>query len=153
MKLFVEMFETVIVAGGQFVRSEDFIPAPASPAPPTSGLPSGLPTIPIQVTQVGLDTTKLIIGIVIVLVMALILYFVRGGIKSALVSSKASLDAANFAASSWFVYLLSLIALIVFGLLGGFFGLLVYSISTGSLALVGLIGCLILSANARSTRK
>lgn len=133
------------------VQSEDFIPAPTSPAPQPQA-PS-LSALPIEITNVGLDTTKLILGIAIVLVLAAVLFFVRSGIKNALVSNKASLDAANFAGWSWFLYLLLVLSLVVFGLLGGFFSLLPFAITTGSIAVSGLIACAVIHGNARSTRK
>ena len=102
--------------------SKDFIPAPASqptPATTAESQPASGPTLNIDTAGAGLGTTQLVIAVAIVLALAAALYFVRGGVKSALVSSRATLDAANLAASAWYVFLLLLSGLVVFGLLGG----------------------------------
>ena len=136
--------------------SKDFIPAPASqptPATTAESQPASGPTLNIDTAGAGLGTTQLVIAVAIVLALAAALYFVRGGVKSALVSSRATLDAANLAASAWYVFLLLLSGLVVFGLLGGLFNLTAYTAATAGLAVVGLAACGVVTGNARKTRK
>jgi hypothetical protein len=136
-----------------------FIPAPggAQPAAQPQGivnapqpLPADGPGSPVGPTE---NTTGLIVAGVILLVLAIALFFVRSGIKNALTSARVSLDAANFAATLWYAVLLLSSALLVLGLLGGFFQYLAYTGVAVGVTLVGLIACGLVTANARKSRR
>jgi hypothetical protein len=136
-----------------------FIPAPGGSQPPSQ--PQGIVSAPPPPAQNGPsspfgpmeDTTGLIIAAAILLVLAIALFFIRSGIKNALTSARVSLDAANFAATLWYAVLLLSSALLVLGLLGGFFQYLAYTGVAVGVTLAGLIACILVTANARNSRR
>lgn len=159
----------------QSAQDQDYIPEPApaqqQQSPPQQQLPD-LPPLPptaVPVTQStmqalppvaaptspppGMTTTQIVIAVAIMVALAGAFLFLRSGVKNALISGKSTLDAANFAATLWYVFLLLLSGMIVIGVFGGFFSIAAYAIVSGGLALVGLVICLIITANARRTRK
>lgn len=143
------------------MANDDFIPAPASPAAPAasdaSQTATTAPAPPAVEPEPTTPTTGsgllLIIALVIVLVLTGVLLFVRSGIKNALISSKVPLDAANFAATLWYGFLLLLSALLSFGLVGGLFATGNYIAVTVGVAVVGLIVCIIATGGAQRRRK
>jgi len=139
-------------------NTSDFIPAPAASdntvvASNGTGSSTASPNVNVSVGAPGLGTTQLILAAVILLVAAGVFYFVRNGIRNALTSARATVEAANFAASLWYVFLLLLTAILVFGLLGGFFKTTAFLIGAAVFVLLFLAVCAVVTSNARKTRK
>lgn len=135
-------------------QQPDLPPLPPPAAPVAQSTMQPLPPVPAPASPPpGLTTTQIVIAVAIMVALAGAFLFLRSGIKNALISGKSTLDAANFAATLWYVFLLLLSGMIVVGVFGGFFSIAAYAIVVGGLALVGLIICLIITTNARRTRK
>lgn len=130
-------------------------PAPAAPAPGViqPGTPissSGLPG------ETGLSSTETVIGVAILFLLALAIFFVRGGVRSHLIAQRASPSAAGSAGWALFAFLLSLSVLIVFGLLGNLWTALAFVLPLLLLVAVTLILFVLLyraAARGRAPRR
>ena len=112
-------------------------PQPASPSQaspsqaPVASTPGTIqPGTPISASglpgETGLSSTGTVIGVAILLVLAVAIFFVRGAVRSHLIASRASPSAAGSAGWALFAFLMSLSVLIVFGLLGNLWAALAF---------------------------
>ena len=112
-------------------------PQPASPSQaspsqaPVASTPGTIqPGTPISASglpgETGLSSTGMVIGVAILLVLAVAIFFVRGAVRSHLIASRASPSAAGSAGWALFAFLMSLSVLIVFGLLGNLWAALAF---------------------------
>ena len=135
---------------------------PAAPAPATA-LPSGTTTqagTPISAAglpgEAGLSSTGTVIGIAILLVLAVAIFFVRGAVRSHLIAARASPSAAGSAGWALFGFLAALSVLIVFGLIGSLWQVLAFTVPLLLLVLVMLILFVVLyraAARGRTARR
>lgn len=138
--------------------SDDFVPAPgggnvgspfASPTATAAGTVDdrgGL--VPIKV-DAGIGQTALILSLVVFLVLAVVLLFVRGAIRRSLIASRAPLEAAGSASWCWYVSLLLLGGLLIGGVVGHLFALVSYVVLTVAVAAVGIGLSSMLTSRAR----
>ncbi len=136
--------------------------APAAPAPATAP-PSGATTqagTPISAAglpgEAGLSSTGTVIGIAILLVLAVAIFFVRGAVRSHLIAARASPSAAGSAGWALFGFLVSLSVLIVFGLIGNLWQVIAFTVPLLLLVVVMLILFVMLyraAARGRTARR
>ncbi len=89
--------------------------------------------------EAGLSATSAVVGGAILLVLAVGLFFVRGAIRSHLISLRASPSAAGSAGWALFALLLALCVLVLFGLLGNLWGTLAFTLPLGLFILLMLV--------------
>ncbi|WP_419729153.1 hypothetical protein [Lichenicola sp.] len=143
----------------------DAAPAPAVVSPPAASGPAtatgtgtGTGTgTPITAAGLpgdaqGLTSTGAVIGVAILLVLAVAIFLVRGAVRTHLIAQRASPSAAGNAGWALFALLLSLSVLIVFGLLGGLWSVLAFTIPLGLLIVVTLALFLVLYRTASTGR-
>lgn len=141
-------------------RSSDFNirPPAATPNPAASSIPSAGRTaqaspLPPGDAYGGLSSNDTVIGVAIVLALALLFFFVRGGLRSHLIAMRASPSAAGNAGWSLFAFLLALSVTVVFGLLGNLWQVLAFLIPMSALILVTLaVFAVLYNAAARGRR-
>ncbi len=112
-------------------------PAPGQPHPATSG--STQQAMPLVDSSTdGLSSNNTIIGVAVVLALALLFFFLRGGLRSHLIAHRASPSAAGSAGWSLFAFLLVVSITVVFGILGNLWQVLAFLIPMGVLVVVTL---------------
>lgn len=123
----------------------DALPASATPAPsaPGTALQTGTGT-PINASSLPgedghLSSTDAVIGAAIMLALAVAIFFIRGAVRTHLIAHRASPSAAGNAGWALFALLLSVSVLIVFGLLGGLWSVLGFTIPLAVLIVVTAI--------------
>lgn len=122
------------------------MPAPVAPgqtSAPGTAVQAGTGT-PINAASLpgedgNLSSTDAVIGAAIMLAMAVAIFFVRGAVRTHLIAHRASPSAAGNAGWALFALLLSVSVLIVFGLLGGLWSVLGFTIPLAVLILVTAI--------------
>ncbi len=141
----------------------DFNIRPPADAPVQPAQPSHLPApgtiqpgAPISAAslpgEAGLSSTGTVIGIAILLLLAVAIFFVRGAVRSHLIASRASPSAAGSAGWALFAFLLSLSVLIVFGLLGNLWTAFAFVLPLLLLAVVTLVLFVLLYRSAARGR-
>ncbi len=127
------------------------LPAPVAPTPGTvqPGTPISAAGLP---GEVGLSPTGEVIGVAILLLLAVAIFFVRGAVRSHLIAHRASPSAAGSAGWALFAFLLSLSVLIVFGLLGDLWDVLAFVLPLLLLVVVTLILFVLLYRSAARGR-
>lgn len=138
-------------------------PAPLSTttAPTTGTLPStattGTAVRPhddsLASSFASLSGNSGIIGLIIMAVLAIVFFFIRGAIRSHLVSRRASSSSASSAAWALFCFLFFGSATVVFGALGQLWGVLPFIIPLGVLVSVSLILFIVLYSSAVKGRR
>jgi hypothetical protein len=129
---------------------KDFNLQPAQPsAPPTpSSPPAGYPPTSGQVVQApapsgssigDISTNGAIIGLVVLLVLAVVFFFIRGAIRSHLIHRRASPSSAGSAAWAFFAFLLATSMTVVFGAVGKLWSVMPFIIPMGTLSTVTLL--------------
>ncbi len=141
--------------------------APAQPSPsqltaPVAPTPGAVqpgftqPGTPISAAglpgEAGLSATGEVIGVAILLLLAVAIFFVRGAVRSHLIAHRASPSAAGSAGWALFAFLLSLSVLIVFGLLGDLWDALAFVLPLLLLVVVTLILFVLLYRSAARGR-
>ncbi len=125
-------------------------PTPGTIQPGTAISASSLPG------EAGLSSTGTVIGVAILLVLAVAIFFVRGAVRSHLIASRASPSAAGSAGWALFAFLLSLSVLIVFGLLGNLWAAYAFVLPLLLLVVVTLVLFVLLyraAARGRAPRR
>ena len=120
----------------------DAAPTHGAPAPATPGatMQAGMPISAAGLPgEAGLSGTGTVIGVAILLLLAVAIFFVRGAVRSHLIAGRASPSAAGSAGWALFALLLSLSVLIVFGLIGDLWPVLAFTVPLLLLILVMLI--------------
>ncbi len=132
----------------------DTPPQPPAPVAPTPGAIQ--PGTPISAAglpgDTGLSSTGEVIGVAILLLLAVAIFFVRGAVRSHLIAQRASPSAAGSAGWALFAFLLSLSVLIVFGLLGDLWGALAFVLPLLLLVVVTLVLFVLLYRSAARGR-
>ncbi|MCQ8279429.1 hypothetical protein NFI95_13365 [Acetobacteraceae bacterium KSS8] len=103
--------------------------------------------------EAALSTTSAVAGGAILLVLAVGLFFVRGAIRSHLISLRASPSAAGSAGWALFALLLGLCVLVLFGLLGNLWGTLAFTLPLGLFILLMLVLFVLLYRAAKRGRQ
>ena len=126
-------------------------PAPAAPTPGViqPGTPISAAGLP---GEAGLSSTGTVIGVAILLLLAVAIFFVRGAVRSHLIAQRASPSAAGSAGWALFAFLLSLAVLIVFGLLGDLWNALAFVLPLLLLVVVTLVLFVLLYRSAARGR-
>lgn len=131
-------------------------PVPAGAAPSTTtgtGTPISAAGLP---GEAGLSSTETVIGVAILLVLGVAIFFVRAAVRSHLIAGRASPSAAGSAGWALFAFLLSLSVLIVFGLIGSLWPVLAFTLPLALLILVTLVLFVVLyraAAQGRPARR
>ena len=127
------------------------LPAPVAPTPGTvqPGTPISAAGLP---GEAGLSPPGEVIGVAILLLLAVAIFFVRGAVRSHLIAHRASPSAAGSAGWALFAFLLSLSVLIVFGLLGDLWDVLAFVLPLLLLVAVTLILFVLRSRSAARGR-
>ena len=145
-------------------------PAPQLPATQSPAIQSQAPAAPTPGTiqpgtaisasslpgEAGLSSTGTVIGVAILLVLAVAIFFVRGAVRSHLIANRASPSAAGSAGWALFAFLLSLSVLIVFGLLGNLWAAFAFVLPLLLLVVVTLVLFVLLyraAARGRAPRR
>ena len=132
-------------------------PASAAPAPTAGTVQAGTPISASGLPgEAGLSSTGTVIGVAILLVLAVAIFFVRGAVRSHLIAGRASPSAAGSAGWALFALLLSLSVLIVFGLLGNLWDALAFVLPLLLLVVVTLVLFVLLyraAARGRAPRR
>jgi hypothetical protein len=130
-------------------------PVPATPpAAPPQAASTRLPASNLgELPGGGLSSNDTVIGIAIVLGLAILFFFVRGGLRQHLIARRASPSAAGGAGWSLFAFLLVVSVAIVFGLLGDLWRVLAFLIPMGVLILVTLVMFVVLYKSAAKGRR
>jgi hypothetical protein len=118
-----------------------------------SGAPISAADLP---GEAGLSSTGTVIGVAILLVLAVAIFFIRGAVRSHLIAGRASPSAAGSAGWALFAFLLSLSVLIVFGLIGNLWVELAFVVPLLVLVLVTLVLFVLLyraAAQGRAPRR
>ncbi|MGI4748752.1 MAG: hypothetical protein ACRYGI_16440 [Janthinobacterium lividum] len=131
-------------------------PAPATPLSSIPAQTSGTGT-PINASSLPgedghLSSTDAVIGAAIMLALAIAIFFVRGAVRTHLIAHRASPSAAGNAGWALFALLLSVSVLIVFGLLGGLWSVLGFTIPLAVMILVTAILFVLLYRTAAQGR-
>jgi hypothetical protein len=128
---------------GAAAPADDFIPAPGGETPSaadnsaTTAPVTDIDSAPITVEE-GVGQTELILALVGVLALAGLLLLLKNAVRKSLIASRATMDAANAAAWSWYVTLLAIGALVIAGIVGDLFADPLYLALTVGVLLVGL---------------
>ncbi len=127
------------------------LPAPVAPTPGViqPGTPISAAGLP---GEAGLSGTGTVIGVAILLLLAVAIFFVRGAVRSHLIANRASASAAGSAGWALFAFLLSLSVLIVFGLLGDLWGAFAFVLPLLLLVVVTLVLFVLLYRSAARGR-
>ncbi len=131
-------------------------PPPAPPAAPghSDVQPmNGTASVPPPQLDAGMSSNDIVIGIAIVAVLAVVFFFVRGGVRRHLISERASLSAASAAGWSMFAFLLSLAIMVVFGLVGNILRLATFVVPMALLVLATLILTIVTYRGATRRRR
>lgn len=96
--------------------------------------------------------TETVIGVAIVALLAVAIFFVRGAVRNHLIAHRASPSAAGSAGWALFALLLSLSVLIVFGLIGALWSLLAFTVPLALLIVVTLVLFVVLYRSAAQGR-
>ena len=136
--------------------ADDFVPAPGggnASAQPTPTATVGVADdhgalVPIKV-DAGIGQTAIILSLVVFLVLAAVLLFVRSAIRRSLIASRAPLEAAGAAAWAWYATLLAFGALLIGGIVGHLFALTSYVLLTLAIGIVGAAVSAMLTSRAR----
>ncbi len=117
--------------------------SPSAAPPPAPAAPAVTTTAPVAVREpelVGsLTQNGAIIGVALMVVAAIVIFLLRGVVRSHLIANRSSLSGANGASWALFTFLFSIAFTVVFGLLGQFWTVLSFIIPLGVLCLVTLI--------------
>ena len=141
---------------GAAAPADDFIPAPGGEAPPaadnaaTTTPATDIDIAPITVED-GIGQTELILALVGVLALAGLLLLLKNAVRRSLIASRATMDAANAAAWSWYLTLLAFGALVIAGIVGDLFGDPLYLALTVGVLLVGLFLSFRMTSRAKRT--
>ena len=111
------------------------------------------PPLPVIDPDTGLSSGNTVIGVAIVLALALLFFFVRGGLRSHLIAHRASPSAAGSAGWALFAFLLALSVTVVFGVLGSLWQVLTFLVPMGALVTVTLIIFALLYSSAARGRR
>ena len=123
-------------------------PATPAPAPAAPGVLVREPVLVGSLTQNGA-----VIGTGIMLGLAVVFFLIRGALRSHLIANRASLAQANGASWALFAFLLATAFTAVFGLLGGFWAALSFTVPMGALCLITLALFVALFNGARQVRR
>ena len=85
--------------------------------------------------------------------LAVIFFFVRGGVRRHLIAGRASLSAASSAGWAVFAFLVAVSGAVVFGFFGNLWNLLSFTVPMGLLILVTLVLSIMLYNSAASGRR
>lgn len=134
---------TTANTGAAAPPADDFIPAPGGETPPatddtaTTTVPD-IDIAPITVEDGGVGQTELILALVGVLALAGLLLLLKNAVRKSLIAGRATMDAANAAAWSWYLTLLAFGALVIGGIVGDLLGDPLYLALTAGVLIVGL---------------
>ena len=134
-------------------------PLPTQPLQPTPNPPAGPPAYssaaPAAPFTFGtrMSSNDMVLAGGILLVLAIVFFFVRGGVRRHLIAGRASLSAASSAGWAVFAFLLLLSITVVLGLFGNLWSLLAFTVPMGGLVLVTLVLSIILYNAAASGRR
>ena len=112
---------------------------PANPAQPVQPTATQVVAPPSSNSVGSIDTNGAIIGFAVLLVLAIVFFFIRGAIRSHLISHKASSSSAGSASWALFVFLLSTSATVLFGTIGKLWSVLPFILPLGALCFVTLV--------------
>ncbi len=107
--------------------------APAAPAA-SAAVPAREPVL-----VSGLSQNEAIIGGAIMVGAAVVIFLLRGAVRSHLIANRSTLSGANAASWALFAFLFAVAFTVVFGLLGQFWTVLSFIIPLGVLCLVTLV--------------
>ena len=89
-----------------------------------------------------------VIGVAVLLGLAIIIFFLRGAVRSHLIANRSSLSKANGASWALFAFLFSVALTVVFGVAGQFWTVLSFIIPLGLVCLVTLVLFILLYQSA-----
>ncbi len=143
-------------ASGQ-PRDFSLRPLPASPQQPPTRPPDGhtdaaTPSVVLDFPR-GASSNDMVIAGAILGVLAVVFFFVRGGVRRHLIAERASLSSASSAGWAVFAFLLSLSATVVFGQFANLWNMLAFTVPMGLLILVTLVLSVILYGAAARGRR
>ena len=101
----------------------------------------------------GPSSSDLVVAGGILLVLAIVFFFVRNGVRRHLIAERASLSAATSAGWAVFAFLVTLSSAVVFGLFGNLWNLLAFTVPMGALILVTLVLSIVLYNSAARGRR
>ncbi len=128
---------------------QDTSPPPATAvAPPAAATTTTAPTADTPEFGGNLTQNGAIIGVAITLGLTVVIFLLRGAVRSHLIANRSSLSQANNAAWALFAFLLAITFTVVFGLLGQFWTVLSFIIPLGLVCLVTLVLFIVLYQSA-----
>ena len=127
-------------------------PAPGD-APETPNATVGASPPPPIPSEAGMSSDGIVLAVAIIVLLGIVCLFVRGGVRSHLISGRAPLSAASTAGWALFAFLMSVTVLVVFGIVGNTFRLLAFTVPMGVLILATLIVAVITFRGATRRRR
>ena len=120
-------------------QSTPSVATPAAPAAPAVTATTAPAAVREPELVGGLTQNGAIIGVAVMVAAAIVIFLVRGAVRSHLIANRSSLSGANGAAWALFAFLFSVAFTVVFGLLGQFWTVLSFIIPLGVVCLVTLV--------------
>jgi hypothetical protein len=127
---------------------QDTTPPPAAAVPPPTATTTAAPIADAPAFGGNLTQNGAIIGVAITLGLTVVIFLLRGAVRSHLIANRSSLSQANSAAWALFAFLLAITFTVVFGLLGQFWTVLSFIIPLGLVCLVTLVLFIVLYQSA-----
>ena len=130
------------------------LPTTPEPAQPQNGqvVSRGAPVGGTEYGH-GASSSDLVLAGGIFLMLTVIFFFVRGGVRRHLIAGRASLSAASSAGWAVFAFLVAVSGAVVFGFFGNLWNLLSFTVPMGVLILVTLILSIFLYSSAARGRR
>jgi len=129
-------------------------PGPSTPAPTDGQGTTIMPDETVPAGIAGVSNTDIVIGVAIIVVAALIAFFIRGAVRSHLITArKAGISSAGNAGWALFAFLMSIVITAAFGFIGQLWTVLPFVIPMGVLDVVTLILFVILFRSANRGRR
>lgn len=135
------------------VQNTPPVPAPSLAAPPGDARSNTLDIPPAMQLDTGMSSNDVVIALAIILVLGIVFFFVRGGIRRHLISERASLSAASTAGWALFAFLMSVTVMVVFGVIGNVFRLIAFVAPMSLLVLATLIIAVVTYRGATRRRR
>ncbi len=126
---------------------QETAPAPVTAVPPPVAS-TGTAFSPEQEPTGHLTQNGAVIGVAVLLGLAIIIFFLRGAVRSHLIANRSSLSKANGASWALFAFLFSVALTVVFGVAGQFWTVLSFIIPLGLVCLVTLVLFILLYQSA-----
>ena len=127
-------------------------PQQPSPRPPDSHIESAPAGAMLDFPRTASSNDMVIAGAILA-ILAIVFFFVRGGVRRHLIAERASLSSASSAGWAVFAFLLSVSATVVFGQFGNLWTMLAFIVPMGLLIVVTLILSVILYGAAARGRR